>query len=659
MSMERFFILAVYLGALLALVVLTGCTCGDDDDDSGGDDDDLDDDDDDAAAQCVDEDGDTYGSNCEPGPDCNDFDPNTYQWLTGYEDADQDGYPGTDVEVCAGEMLPAGYFDYSDDCDDEDPLIHPGATEFPDDGIDQDCDDQDFEASDTNGVFVDGASGDDVTGAGTMASPYATVTKGIQEAENAKAGGTNVYVAAGTYTEDVETSVSMFGGYAPGTWARDIAANVTTLVPTPVNYSALTTAVAATLTVEGFTLQGQSSAAESIGLFVGGSGVVTAANNRFLAGINCNANWGIKADSESRLLVANSEIDAGSSAAGTVYGIQFGPGRLSIYNTTIECGDASIIYGLLGQTAAVDLYDVDVSIGVGSATYGLLVTPGTLTANRTTVHMSEIATGAAFGAIVSTGYGRFNQCHISVEGLSAAGAAYGVQVSQGTLTMNQSFVTVGVVATGATYGVVATGATNGDQFNVFNSLVVVGDSDTAYGVYGTDVNSRVVNNTVVVGGGDTVYGVAQLFGAFAFGESNFVNNTISVGTGATDQAVFTIQGTAVPSVALINNNLDIAAKATGCLIFDGIDCFETVADVNDCSWPGCYAAVDNISVPPAFANPSSDDYSLNTNSALIDAGVNPLPYVYPEFGDWIWNDLDGNARPAGETWDLGAFEYGF
>lgn len=56
-----------------------------------------------------------------------------------YADKDSDTYgdPNDSVEACEA---PQGYVSNSEDCDDSDPSIHPGATDDSVDGIDQDCD---------------------------------------------------------------------------------------------------------------------------------------------------------------------------------------------------------------------------------------------------------------------------------------------------------------------------------------------------------------------------------------------------------------------------------------------------------------------------------------------------------------------------------------
>ncbi len=57
-----------------------------------------------------------------------------------YADADEDGYTDPDETVSACEA-PEGYAAATeDDCDDDDAGRYPGATETPDDGVDQDCD---------------------------------------------------------------------------------------------------------------------------------------------------------------------------------------------------------------------------------------------------------------------------------------------------------------------------------------------------------------------------------------------------------------------------------------------------------------------------------------------------------------------------------------
>ena len=65
--------------------------------------------------------------------DCDLFDLKTW-----YIDIDNDGYGGT-AQILAN-LRPAGYVSNNTDCHDADVSTHPGATEIPDDGIDQDCD---------------------------------------------------------------------------------------------------------------------------------------------------------------------------------------------------------------------------------------------------------------------------------------------------------------------------------------------------------------------------------------------------------------------------------------------------------------------------------------------------------------------------------------
>ncbi|TNF32466.1 MAG: hypothetical protein EP329_10100 [Deltaproteobacteria bacterium] len=95
------------------------------------------------ADDCDDADLDVHPGADEIADDGIDQDCSGTDTVTCYVDADADGYGGlaaTTVLAPDGSCDAADHeSDTADDCNDADAGIHPGATEIPDDGIDQDC----------------------------------------------------------------------------------------------------------------------------------------------------------------------------------------------------------------------------------------------------------------------------------------------------------------------------------------------------------------------------------------------------------------------------------------------------------------------------------------------------------------------------------------
>ena len=65
--------------------------------------------------------------------------------------------------------------------------------------------------------------------------------------------------------------------------------------------------------------------------------------------------------------------------------------------------------------------------------------------------------------------------------------------------------------------------------------------------------------------------------------------------------------------------------------------------------PGSNTLSNNLTTNPNFVNPSGGDFHLQSSSPAINAGLT-LPDVPCDF--------DGNGRPAGSAYDIGAYEYG-
>ena len=77
------------------------------------------------------------------------------QHLVGYPDEDGDGFGVAEGRITPCKTLPEGYTDNSEDCDDDDPEIHPDAEETCD-GLDNDCDfETDEDATDQRTFYRD------------------------------------------------------------------------------------------------------------------------------------------------------------------------------------------------------------------------------------------------------------------------------------------------------------------------------------------------------------------------------------------------------------------------------------------------------------------------------------------------------------------------
>ncbi|MCB9487943.1 MAG: putative metal-binding motif-containing protein [Deltaproteobacteria bacterium] len=653
LTMHKFLI---FMALVLVMSLSVACGCGDDDDDDDSsspddddddDDNDTDDDDDTGSTECVDEDGDGFGENCEAGADCNDYDAAAYQVLTGYLDVDSDGYPGTEVSICGGEALPAGYFSYSDDCNDASAMSYPGAAEIPDDGEDQDCQGGDLTASNDNGIFVDGDSGSNAN-PGTMEEPVKTVQKGIDLAE----GDTErVYIAAEEYDEDVQVAgVALYGGYDAADWSRDIEANETELTAT-VAYP-IEVASDGWVRADGLTINGIDTGA-SFGVFGNPGAEITFSRLRINTFADGTGGFGVYNGSGGLTYLEDVVIDMTDNSS-SLYGVQQVGGLFTADNLRIlATGTTGTFYGVLLAGSAYGMVtNSSVVVDGPSANYGILASGASIEMRGTTLDMGD-SPGVTYGVLVAGGAASFIDNDVTIgETASAFGMmlapAYGGQLINNRIQIGEGL--------GSLYGIYSSGVPFATLTAMNNRVFVGNGPGETIAFYSTSSPLFSANNTLIAGEGSISIGAYVGLTTTEISSSYLVNNVIQSDEGSTSEwTVYMTTGAALPVLNLLNN--DLAGESPDCLVKVNAGCVTDIGDVNECAWVGCREASGNLDDEPDLVDPAMGNFALVDTSPLIDAGVNPAPWAPDAAGDAIWYDYEMDVRPAGDGFDIGADEF--
>jgi hypothetical protein len=213
---------------------------------------------------------------------------------------------------------------------------------------------------DPSGIYVDPADpgSNDSPGCGRGPSntdpgcvPCQTIARGLTEAVST--GRTNVYVANGSYAEAITlvNGKNLFGGYASGTWARQLSATLTILRGESASgahrRAVVGTNIIGPTTVEGFVIFGPNVAAtggNSYGIYLSNCGGLVLRSNLIFGG------------------TGGPGVDGSTGPAGTD-GVAGGAGGNAIQSPTSSCSSATM--DRAGGSAGV-LVCLGTNVGGGS-----------------------------------------------------------------------------------------------------------------------------------------------------------------------------------------------------------------------------------------------------------------------------------------------------
>ncbi|MEZ4373731.1 MAG: choice-of-anchor Q domain-containing protein [Polyangiaceae bacterium] len=551
-------------------------------------------------------------TDCAPPPgyvdiagDCNDADPNNWVSCATCRDLDTDGH----FVGCDAYVTIKGF-----DCDDSRPWINKDMVDAPPltstDTEDWDCNGVDIAVDESVGAFVSPRGND--SNSGTRSEPVRTLRRGIEVAEAQKLAA--VFVAAGTYLEDVHTSVSIFGGYDPESWERDVLTHVTRLAAP--SDGAVRVDPGSKVALQGFEVQGATDATTSSSSPLRATNSTLVLHSVRVSGGNNLSQWGEVAGittSNTNAFIVKSDVYSGTAPSGT-YGVRAAHGWAYLEASSVSMSQI---------TPAVKSAGVSITNGRGTfwassvtggravSTYGILA--------ESSSGLSVVESSVHSGTSLSEWTGQD----------AVPAGCVGLRVSGGATTIESSVV---MSAEAGTQCFMSKALDSAGSVSLVNALLHAGKAAAGAGFQQRSGQSLIVSSTLI--GNEGPSGSAWELAPGTLGVA--VNSIFSFHTETGISAGGTLQ-------SLYN---DIWSPNSSCLVKGGsATCAQTAqaVDANYCLLGSC----GNISVDPEF----DSTFQISEGSPCVNAGVDPTPWFS---GPIV--DLNGQLRPLGGRYDQGAFE---
>ncbi|MCL2711340.1 MAG: hypothetical protein FWE95_10710, partial [Planctomycetaceae bacterium] len=324
-------------------------------------------------------------------------------------------------------------------------------------------------------------------------------------------------------------------------------------------------------------------------------------------------------------------------------------------NLIIDANQQSRVFNI-GSNATVTLAGLTLTNGSTTSYYGGgIYNSGTLTVAYSTVSGNFIIspTGGLGGGIYSSG--TLMVAHSTVSGNSPGEGGVGGGIynhgynSSGTLTITDSLITENTAAScGGIYNYFGTATIT--NCTITGNSATSNDGGGISNCYGqlAVINSTISGNSASSSGG----GIHNYYyyddSMLTVTNCTIVGNSASIGGGISNYGVLTINNTIVAGNTG-NNGADIyysfgSLFGGNNLIGDGSGQSSLVNSIN-----GNIVGTTANPINPGFVDAANGDYRLTASSPAIDKGNNA--YVITPY------DLDGNRRIAGQSVDIGAYEY--